>query len=84
MTAQNAIAGVRLKRYLLMCRHHSVAPKAAFPLPTQKELADRTILEVQCGNWKKYSYSDWQRACVASRDLVSNELKAGDEGYVLH
>lgn len=74
--------GARLKRALLMCRHHSVAPKAAFPIPSQKQLASRTVLAVQSGEWKKYSYSEWQRMCVLTGDLVSNELSDGDQGYL--
>lgn len=75
-------AGVRLKRGLLMCRHHTVAPKAAFPLLTQKQLATRTVLEVLCGAWKRQPYSNWQKLCVQVGDLVPNELTAEDEGYI--
>ena len=64
-----------------MCRHHSVAPKAAFPLLTQKQLAGRCVLEVHCGSWKKHQYSNWQRLCVQTGELISNELDVGDEGY---
>lgn len=73
---------MRLKRGMMMHPPHCVAPKAAFPLPTHKQLENRTLLAVQCGEWKKYHHHEWQARCVIADDMVSNELTPDDEGYV--
>ena len=74
-------AGLRLKRGIVMCPFHNVAPVAAFPLPSQKQLEKQTLLAVQCGRWKKYSYFDWQNRCLQADQIIPNELEPGDEGY---
>lgn len=65
-----------------MCLQQSVAPKAALPILTQKQLENRTMLAIQCGKWKKYHFPEWQAQCLREGRLVSNEVTPEDEGYI--
>ena len=82
MNMNAGLAGLRLKRGLAMCKQQGQLPRAAYPILTQKQLASRTFLEVQCGRWKKYSTRDWQTRCVLADELISNALDNKDDGYI--
>ena len=79
---QAVATGLRLKRGLAMCKTQGVLPKAAYPILTQKQLATRSFLEVQCGRWRKFSTRDWQTRCLLADEIVSNALESADDGYI--